>query len=144
MVPTNRLQSLLLDRCWGRTLRQPAPSIDDAALASAELDFREPVELYSHADWAREHRNEPVCDAVTRYLLLGQPPELPSGVLDPHPIAHQPPISDIRDLANKRRLYLDDDATVLLVRTLTEVPPRALSRPSGRAPVLANIHTFQC
>lgn len=29
----------------------PAPSIDDSALASAELDFRESVERYSNTDW---------------------------------------------------------------------------------------------
>ena len=50
------------------------PSIDDSALAFAELDFRESVERYSHADWAREQRSEPVCDAAIRYLILGEPP----------------------------------------------------------------------
>ena len=29
----------------------------------------ESVERYSHTDWAREQRAEPVCDAVIRYLL---------------------------------------------------------------------------
>ena len=112
----------------------PSPSIDDAALASAEPDFRESVERYSHADWAREQRNEPVSDAAIRYLLLGQPLELPSGFLDPYPTAYQPPFSDIRDLANKGRLYLDDDPTVLLVRKL--LPRFHPVRPLGPPAVL--------
>ena len=114
------------------------PSIDDSALASAELDFRESVERYSHADWAREQRNEPVCDAAIRYLILGEPPVLPPGFLDSYPAAHRPSFSDIRDLAHKGRLHLDDEAVVLLVRKPTKIPPVVPSRPSGRAARLLN------
>ena len=79
-----------------------------------------------------------MCDAAIRYLLLGQPPELPPGFLGPYSTAHQPPFSDIRDLTNKGRLYLDDDAKVLLIRKITKVSSRASSRPSGRAEPLLN------
>ena len=46
-----------------------------------ELEFREAVERYSHADWAREQPTEPACDAAIRYLLLGSPGALPDDFL---------------------------------------------------------------
>ena len=49
--------------------------------SSAEIEFIESVERYSHTDWAREQRAEPVCDAVVRYLLLSSPSVLPDNFL---------------------------------------------------------------
>ena len=89
-------------------------------------------------DWAREQRNEPVCDAVIRYLVLGEPPVLPSGFLDSFPAAHRPSFSDIWDLAHKGRLHLGDEAVVLLVIKPTKISPIVPSRPSGRAARLLN------
>lgn len=47
-----------------------------------ELDFRSSVKRFSHAAWAREQRNKPVCDATIRAILLGRPSVFPSDFLE--------------------------------------------------------------
>ena len=119
-------------------LTSAAPESGDSVPSPVELDFRESVDKYSHADWAREQRNEPVCAAAIRYIELGQPSVLPSGFLDHVPSALRPPFSEIRELAQKGRLYVNDDDVVLLVRKPTKPPSTTSSRPGGRAARLLN------
>ena len=99
----------------------------------AEIEFIEYFERRTHSDRAREQCAEPVCDTVTRYLFLGCPLLLPNDFflhLAPH---KRPLLSEVRSLADKERLYIDDDGILRLVRKLT---PPALARPNkscGRA-----------
>ena len=109
----------------------PAP-LPERPTAS-ELEFREAVERYSHADWAREQRAEPACDAAIHYLLLGSPAAFPDDFLSHIPSHKRPPLSEIRSLADKERLHRDDDGTLLLVRKSTPAPTAGPGAPSGRA-----------
>ena len=45
----------------------------------------------------------------------------------------RPPLSEVRALADKSRLYRDDDGILLLVRKLTPPDPACPDKPSGRA-----------
>lgn len=57
---------------WTRLLRRVStPAALPEMPPHAEIKYIEPVDLYSHSDWARERRAEPVCDAIIRYCLLG-------------------------------------------------------------------------
>ena len=93
----------------------------------------ESVELYSHADWAREYRAEPDCDSVIRYLLLGSPQALPDDSILHLPSHKRPPLSDIRYSAGTGRLHRDDDWTLLLVRNPTPARTAGPGAPSGCA-----------
>ena len=99
----------------------------------AEVELIEPVERFSHTDWAREQRVEPVRDAAIRYPLLGSLSVLPDDfllLLAPH---KRPQLSEVRSLAEKGRLYTDDDGILLLVRKLTPPAPVCPDKPGGRA-----------
>ena len=144
-VPTTRKPSFSVSAAAlpsGELQSEPhesAPSSIEAALhSSADLAFRASVDRFSHADWAREQRNEPVCDAAIRFILLGRPSALPSDFLDHLPSVRRPPLLEIRDLSNKGRLHVDDDGLVLLVRKPTAPPSSATTRPGGRAARLLN------
>ena len=50
--------------------------------------------------------------------------------LAPH---KRPPCSEVRSLADKRRLYADDDVILLLVRKSTPPAPVYPDKPGGRA-----------
>ena len=96
------------------------------------------VERYSHTDWVREQRAEPVCDAAIRYLLFECPSVFPDDFLlhlAPH---KRPPISEVRALAAKPRLCRDDDGILLLVRKLAP--------PAPACPDTTNLResTFRC
>ncbi len=95
----------------------------------AELEFRESVERYSHADWAREQRAEPACEAAIRYLLMGSPPVAPEDFLSHIPSQKRPPMSEIRSLTDKGRLHRDDDGTILLVRKPTPAANDSADKP---------------
>lgn len=112
------------------------PRRDDAALSPIELDFRESVEWFSHSDWAREQHKEPECEAAIRYIQLGQPKVLPLDFFDGIPSSRRPSFIDVRELAYKGRLFVDDDDVMLLVRKST-APPSS-SRPVGRVARLLN------
>lgn len=130
-VPSHRLP---------QTPPESAPSPIEAALhSSAELEFRAAVARFSHADWAREQRNELVCDAAIRYILLDRPSVLPSDFWDDRvPLTRRPSLLEIRELANKGRLHIDDDGLALLVRKQTKAPSPPHHRPGGRAARLLN------
>ena len=49
------------------------------------------------------------------------------------PSQQRPPLSEIQELADKDRLHITDDGTVLLVRQPTPQPPPDSQRPVGRA-----------
>ena len=119
---------------------ESAPSSIEAALhSSAELEFRAAVARFSHADWAREQRNELVCDATIRYILLDRPSVLPSDFWDDRvPLTRRPSLLEIRELANKGRLHIDDDGLALLVRKQTKAPSPSPHRPGERAARLLN------
>ena len=82
--------------------------------STAEIEFIESVKRYSHTDWAREQRAEPVCDAAIRYLL-GNPSVLPDDFLLHLADHKRPRLSEVCSLADKGRLYTDDDGILLLV-----------------------------
>ena len=89
----------------------------------AEIEFIESVERFSNNDWECEQRAEPVCDAGIRHLLLGSPSVLLDDFLlhlAPH---KRPPLSEVRSLTDKGRLYTDDDGIFLLVRKLPLLAP---------------------
>ena len=99
----------------------------------AEIEFLQPVERYSHTDWAREQRTKPVCEAAIRYILLGCPSVLPDDFflhLAPH---KRPPLSEVRCLAAKSRLYRDNDGILLIVRKLMPLTPPCPDKSGGRA-----------
>ena len=113
--------------------RTSTPAALPEVPSPAEIEFIKSVERYTHTDWAREQRAEPVCDAAIRYLLLGRPSVVPEDFflhLAPH---KRPPLSDVRSLADKGRLYTDDDGILLLVRKLTPPAPVCSDKPGGRA-----------
>ena len=98
-----------------------------------EIEFIEFVERYSHTDWAREQRDELVCNDAIRYLLLGRPSVRPDDFLLHLAPGKCPPLSEVRALAPKSRLYRDDDGILLLVRKSTPPAPVCLYKPGGRA-----------
>lgn len=119
-------------------LSQPAasaattvPAVDTMVLNPAELEFRESVERYTRADWAREQQKEPVCEATIRYILLNRPPSLAkdffANVSYHH--RHKPSFEEIRELAEEGRL-VTDDGLCLLARKPTKTPVSS-DRPGG-------------
>ena len=99
----------------------------------AEIEVIESVERYPYTDWAREQRAEPVREAAIRYFLLGSPSVLPNDCLL-HVAPHKrPPLSEVCSLADKGRLYTDDDGILLLVWKLTPPDSVCPDKPDGRA-----------
>ena len=98
----------------------------------AEIEFIESVARFSDTDWAREQREEPICDAAIRYLLLRSPAVLPRDFLlhlAPH---KRPPLAGVRSSTEKGRLCADYDGILLLMRK-TSLP--GLSRQAWRVGV---------
>ena len=71
---------------------------------------------YSHSDWDRAQRADPLCDAARRYIQLGLSNPLPRSFCDHLPSHTRPEITDIPDLAAKGRLLQGDQDSTLLVR----------------------------
>ena len=71
---------------------------------------------YSHSDWDRAQRADPLCDAARRYIQLGHPNPLPRSFCDHLPSHMRPETTDIADLAAKGRLLQGDHDSTLLVR----------------------------
>ena len=71
---------------------------------------------YSHRDWDKTPRADPLCDATRRYIQLGRPDPPPRSLCDHLPSHTRPEIADITDFAAKGRLLEGDDDTILLVR----------------------------
>ena len=127
----SRLNAYTANQTTSRRVRTPAALPEMPSLA--EIEFIESVERFSHTDWVHEQRTEPVCDAAIRYLLLGRPSVVPDDFLlrlAPHKC---PPLLEARSLAEKGRLYTDDDGILLLVPKLTPPTPVCPDKPGGRA-----------
>ena len=108
------------------TQREQAP---DATVEATATGLPVSLLSFGHREWEQAQRDDPLCDAVRRYLQLGCPLPLPPTLCD-HITSHKrPDPADIIDLASKGRLALGDDDTVLLVCNNT-----ATSRP-GRRPL---------
>jgi len=114
-----------------------APPVDPLILAAAESKFRGAVSHFSRADWAREQQLEFESNACIRYLLLGSPATLPPDFFEGVPSHRRTPLSDIKELADKSRLLVDD-GFCLLVRKPTKPPARPADRPGGRFARLLN------
>ena len=73
------------------------------------------------------------------YITIGRPSALPPDFLSFYPSHKRPSLSDIQELAGKRRLHTTGDDTVLLVRNPTP-PTKTSDEPSsvGRAACLLN------
>ena len=103
------------------------------------LRFTDSVERYLHADWKREQRAQPMCDATMRYVSIGRPSVLPPDGLACYHSPKRPSLSGIKDLAVKGRLHTTDDHIVLLARSPT-LPPTRSDKPNsvGRTACLLN------
>ena len=106
--------------------------------ATAELQFGDSATRYSYADWERKQQAEPTCHVAMRYIVLGRPLSLPSGLLSCFPSYQRPSFSEILELADKGRLHPTDDGIVLLVRQPAPQTPSDLQHPLGRAACLLN------
>ena len=71
---------------------------------------------YSHGDWDRAQRADPLCNATRRHTQLGRHNLLPRSLCDHLPSRTKPETADIADLAAKGRLLHGDDDSILLVR----------------------------
>ena len=71
---------------------------------------------YSHRDWDKAQRADPLCDAIWRYIQLGRPDPPPRSLCNHLPSHKRPEIADITDLAAKGRLLEGDEGIILLVR----------------------------
>ena len=99
-----------------------------------EIEFIESVKRYSHTDWARGQRAEPVCDAAIRYFfLLGSPSVLHDDFRLHQAPLKRPPLSEVGCLSDKGRLCTDDDGILLLVWKFTPPAPVCPDKPGGRA-----------
>ena len=77
---------------------------DDNTSAAAEKQLYNTLLSYSHSDWDRTERADPLCDATPRYIQLGRPNPLPRCLCDRLPSHTRPEIAGIADLAAKGRL----------------------------------------
>ena len=114
-----------------------APSVDALVLSAAESRFRDAVDSFTSADWAREQQPEFERNACIRYILLDCPPELPPDFFDDVPSHRRTPFADIKELADQGRLVYDN-GVCLFVRKPSKAPAVASGRPGGRFARLLN------
>ena len=108
----------------------------DATVEATATGLSVSLLSFGHRKWEKAQRDDPLCDAVPRYLQLGCPQPLPSTFCD-HIASHKrPDPADIIDLATKGRLANGDDDTLLLVRNYT-----AAGRP-GRPPLDDSVRIY--
>ena len=91
-------------------------TLDDKISAAAKQHLSNTLLSYSHSDWDRAQRTDPLCDATRRYIQLGHPNPLPRSLCNHLPSHTRPETADISDLAAKCRLLQGDDDSILLVR----------------------------
>ena len=104
----------------------PKPQIDTTPTAShttpeydasaATKQLSNTLLSYSHRDWDKAQRADPLCDATRRYIQLDRPDPPPRSLCDHLPSHKRPEIADITDLAAKGHLLGGDDDAILLVR----------------------------
>ena len=73
-----------------------------------------------------------------RYITIGRPSALPPDFSSCYPSHQRPSLSDIQELAGKRRLRTTDADIVLLVRNPTPLPTPGAPSLAGRAAYLLN------
>ena len=118
-----------------------SPAQQDATLDAtgpiAEQQLYNTLLGYSHSDWDRAQRADPLCDAARRYIQLGRPNPLPRSLCDHLPSHKRPEITDIADLATKGHILQGDHNSTLLVRKpITDaLTPTALSGHRRRVPL---------
>ena len=100
-------------------MKSPHPTATNIIVEAAVAGLSQSLLSYGHRDWEQVQRDDPLCDAIRRYLQLGCPQPLPLSFCD-HIASHkQPDPADFLDLAAKGSLICGDDDTLLLVRKLT-------------------------
>ena len=97
---------------------QSGATPDDKTSAAAEQQLSNTLLSYSHSDWDRAQRADPLGDVTRRYIQLGHPNPFPRSLGDHLPSHTRPEIADIADLAAKGRLIQGDDDSIQLVRKL--------------------------
>ena len=112
------------------------PTVPDPDIQAAASHLSKTLLNYSHSDWEKAQREDPLCDATHRYIQLGCPQPLPASLCDHIPSHQRPDPADILDLATKGRLVQGDHDTNLLVRGPAPVAPRPDGSPArlGRPP----------
>ena len=116
------------------------PAQQDATLDEtgtiAEQQLYNTLLGYSHRDWDRAQRADPLCDAARRYIQLGRPNPLPRSLCDHLPSHKRPETTDIADLATKGHILQGDHDSTLLVRkpVTNALTPTALSGHQRRVP----------
>ena len=88
---------------------------DEKTSGAAEQQLSNTLSSYSHSDWDRAQRADPLCDTTRRYIQPGRHNPLPRYLCDHLPSHTRPEIADIADLAAKGRLIQGDDDSILLV-----------------------------
>lgn len=86
---------------------------------------------YSHSNWAREQRAEPLCRAVAMYLQLSCLVPLPIDIFKPVG-TRAAPANEVLEHGRKGRLFITDSGEVLLVRCHTPPPAAHLATATGR------------
>ena len=95
---------------------QQDATLDDKTSTLAEQQLSNTLLSYSHSDWDKARRADPLCDVTRRYIQLGRPNPLPRPLCDHLPSHRRPEIDNITDLATKGRLLQGDHDSILLVR----------------------------
>ena len=103
------------------------PTAPDPDIQAAAAHLSNTLLNYSHHDWERAQREDPLCDATRRHIQLGCPKHSLASLCDHLPSHQRPDPADILDLTAKGRLIQGNHDTVLLVRK----PTTAISRPDG-------------
>ena len=103
------------------------PTVPGLDVQAAATHLSNTLLNYSHSDREQAQRDDPLCDATRRYILLGYPQPLPTSLCAHIPSHQHPDPADILDLAAKGRLIQGDHDTILLGRG----PAAVASRPDG-------------
>ena len=103
------------------------PTMPDPDVQAAAAHLSNTLLNYSHSDWERAQREDPLCDTTRRYTQLGCPRHLLTSLCDQISSHKRPDPAYILDLAAKGRLIQGNHDTVLLVRD----PVAVASRPDG-------------
>ena len=91
----------------------------DPVIQAAAAHLSSTLLNYSHHDWERAQREDPLCDATRRRIQLDCPKHPLASLCDYLPSHQRPDPADILDLAAKGRLIQGNHDTVLLVRKST-------------------------
>ena len=84
------------------------PTLPDPDVQAAAVHLSNTLLNYSHSDWEKAQREDPLCDATRRYIQLDCPQPLPASLCDHIPSHQRPDQADILDLAAKGRLVQGD------------------------------------